>query len=103
MRYFTRANTSGRVRGGQLTRLFPVLDAPGSDVQIGFALEVNETEDGAALFMLRVNGANLPGRWTVTNGRFHLHVPSRLMPYIDAAKLEPTPRFGNSSFTSSDG
>jgi hypothetical protein len=102
MRYFTSANTSGPVRGGRLTRLFPELDAPGSDVQIGFALEVNETEHGAALFML-VNGANLPGRWTVTNGRFHLHVPSWFRPHIDAAKLEPTPQFGNSSFTSSDG
>jgi hypothetical protein len=88
MYYFTSATTSGRVRGGQLPRLFPVLDAPVSDVQIGFALEVNETEHGAALFMLRVHGVNLPGRWSVTNGRFHRHVPSRGRPRNGAEELE---------------
>jgi hypothetical protein len=103
MHYFTSAIKSGRVRAGQPPEMIPVLDALGSDVQIGFALEVNETEHGDALFMLRVHGVNLPGRWTVTNGRFHRHVPSGERPQNDAAKLEPTPRFGISSFTSSDG
>jgi hypothetical protein len=89
MHYFTSAIKSGRVCGSHLSRLIPVLDAPGTDVKIGFALEVNETEHGDALFMLRVHGVNLPGRWTLTNGQFHRNVPSRGRPRNGTAELEP--------------
>jgi hypothetical protein len=76
MHYFTSVSDSGRVRGGQLPGSIPVMDAPGSDVQVEIALEVSETAQGAALWMLRVNGVDLPGRWTLTNGRFHQKLSS---------------------------
>jgi hypothetical protein len=77
MHYFTSVSDSERVRGGQLPGSIPVMNAPGSDVQVGIALEVSETAQGAALWMLCVNGADLPGRWTLTDGRFQQKLSSR--------------------------
>jgi hypothetical protein len=71
MDYFANV---GPVRGTALYRDTPpatvVLEAAGSPTPIGSAHEAGWTEYGVALWRLKVNGADVSGRWAIVDRRF---------------------------------
>jgi hypothetical protein len=70
MLYFTNASLTGRVCYQQLPCGNGVTDAPASQTLIGSASEVGETQDGQAVWSLRVHDADVPGRWVIFDGLF---------------------------------
>jgi hypothetical protein len=70
MLYFTDASITGWVRFHQLRSDIGVTDHPGAQVLIGSASEVGLTQDGYALWSLRVRGADMPGRCVIIDGMF---------------------------------
>jgi hypothetical protein len=75
--YFTNASTSGPVRYGQLPGSIGVLEAPDKPMPIGMASQIGRTEGGLAVWSLNVDGADVPGRWVIIDGRF---VPTERAP-----------------------
>jgi hypothetical protein len=70
MLYFTNASLTGRVSYQQLSCGIGVTDSPGSQALFGSASEVGETQDGQAVWSLRVHDADVPGRWVIVDGMF---------------------------------
>ena len=70
MEFFTCASLKGRVRYNKLSHTIGVADKPGYVMPIGQANQVGETADGLALWALRVNGADVPGRFIFVDGAF---------------------------------
>jgi len=68
--YFTNVSTSGPVRYGQLPGSIGVLEAIDKPMPIGIASEVGWTDDGLAVWWLRVHGADILGRWVIIDRRF---------------------------------
>jgi hypothetical protein len=64
----------GPDRGTALYRDTPpatdVLDSRGGKLAIGSASEAGWTEYGVALWRLKVNGAEINGRWAIVDRRF---------------------------------
>jgi hypothetical protein len=92
MLYFTDVSRSGWVRFHQLRGRVGVMDRPSTHVLIGSASEVGLTQDGYALWSLRVNNADIPGRCVIVDGMFM------------AATADPSPgRFGPDLFANVSG
>jgi hypothetical protein len=70
MHYFTGVSLTGWVRFHQVPGDIGVTDQPGTHVLIGSASEVGLTQDGYALWSLRVNDADIPGRCVIVDGMF---------------------------------
>jgi hypothetical protein len=70
MEYFTNASASGPVRYGQLPGSIGVLEALDQPMPIGMASAIGRTEGGLAVSGLNVEGADVPGRWVIIDGRF---------------------------------
>jgi hypothetical protein len=70
MEYFTNASGLGLVRYGQLPGSIGVLQAPDKPMPIGMASAIGRTEGGLAVWSLNVDGADVPGRWVIIDGRF---------------------------------
>jgi len=47
-----------------------VLEALDEPVPFGIASAIGRTEGGLAVWGLRVQGADVPGRWVIVDGRF---------------------------------
>ena len=70
MQYFTSDSGLGRVRYGAIHWRIGVDASPGNPQRIGDASEVGLTTTGLALWRLHVQGAEVPGRWILIDGRF---------------------------------
>jgi hypothetical protein len=70
MESFTNASGSGPVRYGQLPGSIGVLEALNKPMPIGIAFEAGWIEGGLAVWRLTVEGADVPGRWVIIDGRF---------------------------------
>jgi hypothetical protein len=70
MEYYTTASKKGRVRYNQISWTIGVGDSGGYPVPIGQANQVGKSDDGLALWTLRVSGADVPGRFIIVDGRF---------------------------------
>jgi hypothetical protein len=70
MEYFTCASLKGRVRYGQISHAIGVADKPGYVMTIGQASLEGKSADGLGLWALRVNCADVPGRFIIFDGRF---------------------------------
>jgi hypothetical protein len=70
MHYFTDLSVTGRVLYHQLPSEIGVTDLPGGHAPIGSASEVGQTQNGQAVWSLRVHDADVPGRWVIVDGMF---------------------------------
>ena len=70
MTYFTDASTKGRVLFGQLPWVIGIIEAPNKRLLIGTAMRRGRTDDGQAVWSLKVRGADMPGRFIIEDGRF---------------------------------
>jgi hypothetical protein len=70
MLYLTNVSLTGCVRYQQLPCGIGVTDLPGSQTLIGSASEVGETQDGQAVWSLRVHEADVPGQWVIVDELF---------------------------------
>jgi hypothetical protein len=70
MTYFTDASTKGRVLFGQLPWVIGITEAPNKPLLVGTAMRRGSTEDGQAMWSLKVRGAEVPGRFIIIDGRF---------------------------------
>ena len=70
MLYFSEGSLTGWVRFHQLPSDIGVTGKAGDRVLIGSASEVGLTQDGYALWSLRVRGADIPGRCVIVDGMF---------------------------------
>ena len=70
MESFTNASGPGPVRVGQLPGSIGVLEALDKPMPIGMASQIGRTEDGLAVWSLNVDGADVPGRGVIIDGRF---------------------------------
>jgi hypothetical protein len=70
MLYFTDVSLTGWVRYHQLPSDIGVTGQPGAHVLIGSASEVGLTQDGYALWSLRVHDTDIPGRCVIVDGMF---------------------------------
>ena len=70
MLYFTNASLTVRVCYQQLPCGIGVTDLPGSQTVIGSASEVGQSQDGQAVWSLRVHDADVPGHWVIVDGMF---------------------------------
>jgi hypothetical protein len=78
MEYFTNASTQGRVRYRQLVAsAIGVIEAADKNVLIGMAYHIGRSTDGLALWRLKVQGADVPGKFIIEDGRFDLVEPAR--------------------------
>jgi hypothetical protein len=69
-RYFAHISLTGPVRGGRLPGSIGVLEALDKPVPIGIASAIGRTKGGLAVWSLNVDGAEVPGRWVIIDGRF---------------------------------
>jgi hypothetical protein len=69
MGYYTTASKKGLIRYNQIAWTISVGESDGYPMPIGQAHQ-GETGDGLGLCALRVNGADLPGRFIIVDGRF---------------------------------
>jgi hypothetical protein len=70
MEYFTNTSAAGPVRYGQLPGSIGVLEALDKPMPIGMASAIGRTEGGLAVWQLTIDGAGVPGRWVIIDGRF---------------------------------
>jgi hypothetical protein len=70
MEYFTCASLKGRVRYGHISHTIGVADKPGYVMPIGQASLEGMSAEGLGLWALRVNGADVRGRFIIVDGRF---------------------------------
>jgi hypothetical protein len=70
MTFYTCASQKGRVRYNKLSHTIGVADKPGYVMPVGQANQVGKSADGLALWALRINGADVPGRFIIVDGRF---------------------------------
>jgi hypothetical protein len=69
MRY-DAADAKGRVLFGQLPWVIGITEAPDKPLLVGTAMRRGSTEDGQAMWSLKVRGAEVPGRFIIIDGRF---------------------------------
>ena len=70
MKYFTNASVLGPVRCIPIPWKIAVTEAPRDHKLIGVASKVGRTKQRAPVWSLKVRGADVPGRWTVVDGKF---------------------------------
>jgi hypothetical protein len=70
MPYFADAITTGTVRSGEYPFAIGVLPESRARIPIGVAFEVGITENGFAVWRLKVGGEQVPGRFIIENGLF---------------------------------
>jgi hypothetical protein len=70
MALFTTATKKGRVQYNQIHWTIGVGDSDSYPMPIGQANQVGKTTDGLVLWVLRVNGADVPGRFIIVDGAF---------------------------------
>jgi hypothetical protein len=58
------------VRYSQFPFSIGVLEAPDKPMPIGMAAAIGRTEGGLAVWQLTIDGADVPGRWVIIDGRF---------------------------------
>jgi hypothetical protein len=75
MMYVTNVGGPGCVTFRQIPGSIAVLDAVRSGVLVGLASASGQTDDGFALWSLRVGDADLPGRWIIVDRKF-VSIPS---------------------------
>jgi hypothetical protein len=63
--YFARIHLSGAVGCDRLPRKIGVTASLHDPAPIGVASRIGRTEEGLAVWRLRVRGADLPGRWVI--------------------------------------
>ena len=63
--YFAKINRTGGVGCDRLPTRIRVLASLHDRAPIGVASRIGRTEEGLALWRLRVRGANVPGRWVI--------------------------------------
>jgi hypothetical protein len=69
--YFTNASRYGAVRYQQLPSSISIFEAA-SNLPVGIASQVSRNGEGLAVWLLRVRGADVPGRFTIVDGAFVL-------------------------------
>ena len=69
-RYFASITAAGPVKYGQLPGLIGVLESPDRFTPVGEASCVAWDEDGIAIWLLRIGGQPIPGRWIIVNREF---------------------------------
>jgi hypothetical protein len=67
--YFTNASRSGAVRYQQLPSSISIFEAA-RNLPVGIASQVSRNDKGQAVWLLRVRGADVPGRFTIVDGVF---------------------------------
>jgi hypothetical protein len=77
MPYFTDAITTGTVRSGEYPFAMGVLPESDARIPIGIAFEVGITENGFAVWRLKVAGEQVPGWFIIENGLFVPVEPAR--------------------------
>jgi hypothetical protein len=92
--YFTDAITTGTVRSGEYPFAIGVLPESDARIPIGIAFEVGITENGFAVWRLKVAGEQVPGRFIIENGLFVPVEPAR----EDECKEGVVPRWEQSSY-----
>ena len=70
MLYFTDTITSGTVRSGEYPFAIGVLRSIDNTTPSGLAFEVGRTADGLAVWRLKIQGTEVPGRFVIVDGRF---------------------------------
>jgi hypothetical protein len=75
MIYFTNVGGPGRVTFRQIPASIAVMDQVQSGALIGTALASGQTDDGFALWSLRVRDSDVPGRWIIVDRKF-VQIPS---------------------------
>jgi hypothetical protein len=70
MLYFTDTITSGTVRSGEYPFAIGVLRSIDNARREGLAIEVGRTADGLAVWRLKIQGTEVPGRFVIIDGRF---------------------------------
>jgi hypothetical protein len=63
--YFARIRNTGGIGCETLPETIGVTDSLQKPVPIGIASRVGRTEEGLALWRLRVRGSEIPGRWVI--------------------------------------
>jgi hypothetical protein len=70
MEYFTKAQTDSTVPRYALPFMIDVFDSPAADKPVGKAVEVRRTADGQAVWRLIIENANVPGHFSILDGKF---------------------------------
>jgi hypothetical protein len=70
MQYFAGTNRSIGIHYDSTYWMISVNGPLANSQQIGEAAVVEITPNGVAIWRLHVNGAEVPGRWVVSDGRF---------------------------------
>jgi hypothetical protein len=70
MTYFTDVSTKGPVLSRQLPRVIGIVESPDKRTLIGTASERGRTDDGLAVWFLKVRGVEVPGHFVVVDGAF---------------------------------
>ena len=70
MTYFTDVLTKGAVLSRQLPRVVGIVESPDKRTLIGTASERGRTDDGLAVWFLKVRGVEVPGHFVGVDGAF---------------------------------
>jgi hypothetical protein len=70
MCYFTKASVKGPVGCIAIPSKIAVTESPREHKVIGVASKIGRTKKRVPVWSLEVRGADVPGRWIVTDGRF---------------------------------
>jgi len=68
--YFTNIDRAGGIRHDGLPDTIGVIETLHKRLPIGAASLIGQTEEGLAVWRLRVRGAEVPGRWVVLGNWF---------------------------------
>ena len=69
-RYYAHISAAGPVRYGQVPGSIGVLDSPDRPMPIGMANCTGWDPDGLAIWLLMVDGDDVPGRWIIVDREF---------------------------------
>ena len=70
MRYFAHISLHGSVKYGELPGSIIVLESPDKFMPIGEASCIAWDEHGVAIWLLRIGGEPIAGRWTIIDREF---------------------------------
>jgi hypothetical protein len=68
-RYCTNASRSGAVHYQQLPSSISIFESA-TNLPVGIASQISRNDQGLAVWLLRVRGVDVPGRFTILDGRF---------------------------------
>jgi hypothetical protein len=70
MQYFADASTRDRVRYRKMPRVVGVFGSPDRLLMIGIGRKIGRAGDDIAVWSLRIGAAEVPGYWTIIDGKF---------------------------------